>query len=64
MADIVLDRVSKVFGTEVVAVNDVSLEIGDGEFQVTEGNHACDLRRSPGRSRHPSHSRPSRLDGR
>jgi multiple sugar transport system ATP-binding protein len=37
MADIVLERVSKVFGNDVVAVNDVSLQIGDGEFMVLVG---------------------------
>ena len=37
MAKIVLDQVSKVFGDEVIAVNDVSLEIGDGEFMVLVG---------------------------
>ena len=41
MADIVLDRVSKVFGNDVVAVNDVSLEIGDGEFMVLVGPSGC-----------------------
>jgi multiple sugar transport system ATP-binding protein len=41
MAKIVLDRVSKVFGTQVVAVNDVSLEIGDGEFMVLVGPSGC-----------------------
>ena len=41
MADIVLDRVSKVFGSDVVAVNDVSLEIGDGEFMVLVGPSGC-----------------------
>jgi multiple sugar transport system ATP-binding protein len=35
VAGIVLDRVSKVFG-DVVAVDDVSLRIGDGEFLVLE----------------------------
>src|SRR5437870_3127556 len=33
MARIVLDGVTKVFGSDVVAVDDVSLEIGEGERQ-------------------------------
>ncbi len=37
MAGIVLDGVTKVFGQDVVAVNDLSLEIGDGEFMVLVG---------------------------
>jgi multiple sugar transport system ATP-binding protein len=41
MADIVLDHVAKVFGNEVIAVNDVSLEIGDGEFMVLVGPSGC-----------------------
>ncbi len=41
MAKIVLDGVSKVFGSAVVAVNDVSLEIGDGEFMVLVGPSGC-----------------------
>jgi multiple sugar transport system ATP-binding protein len=41
MAKIVLDGVSKVFGNDVVAVNDVSLEIGDGEFMVLVGPSGC-----------------------
>jgi len=41
MAKIVLDRVSKVFGGDVIAVNDVSLEIGDGEFMVLVGPSGC-----------------------
>jgi multiple sugar transport system ATP-binding protein len=41
MADIVLDHVAKVFGSEVIAVNDVSLEIGDGEFMVLVGPSGC-----------------------
>ena len=41
MAKIVLDRVTKVFGDDVVAVNDVSLEIGDGEFMVLVGPSGC-----------------------
>ena len=34
MARIVLENVTKVFGDDVIAVDDVSLEIGDGEFMV------------------------------
>jgi multiple sugar transport system ATP-binding protein len=41
MATIVLDRISKVFEGDVVAVNDVSLEIGDGEFMVLVGPSGC-----------------------
>jgi multiple sugar transport system ATP-binding protein len=41
MAKIVLDSVSKVFGSEVVAVDDVSLEIEDGEFMVLVGPSGC-----------------------
>jgi len=41
MAKIVLDRVSKVFGTDVIAVNNVSLDIGDGEFMVLVGPSGC-----------------------
>ena len=41
MAKIVLDHVSKVFGSEVIAVNNVSLEIGDGEFMVLVGPSGC-----------------------
>ncbi len=41
MAQIVLERVSKVFGDDVIAVNDVSLEIGDGEFMVLVGPSGC-----------------------
>jgi ABC-type sugar transport systems, ATPase components len=41
MAKIVLQNVSKVFGTDVIAVNDVSLEIGDGEFMVLVGPSGC-----------------------
>jgi multiple sugar transport system ATP-binding protein len=41
MAGIVLEGVTKVFGDDVVAVNDVSLEIGDGEFMVLVGPSGC-----------------------
>ena len=41
MAGIVLDGVTKVFGADVVAVDDVSLEIGDGEFMVLVGPSGC-----------------------
>ncbi|HZP90841.1 MAG TPA: sn-glycerol-3-phosphate ABC transporter ATP-binding protein UgpC, partial [Actinomycetota bacterium] len=41
MAKIVLDGVTKVFGSDVVAVNDLSLEIGDGEFMVLVGPSGC-----------------------
>ena len=41
MAKIVLDRVSKVFGSDVIAVNNVSLEIGEGEFMVLVGPSGC-----------------------
>jgi multiple sugar transport system ATP-binding protein len=41
MAGIVLDGVTKVFGDDVIAVNDVSLRIGDGEFMVLVGPSGC-----------------------
>ena len=41
MAGIVLDGVTKVFGADVVAVDDVSLEIGDGVFMVLVGPSGC-----------------------
>jgi multiple sugar transport system ATP-binding protein len=41
MAKIVLDAITKVFDNDVVAVNDVSLEIGDGEFMVLVGPSGC-----------------------
>ncbi len=41
MAEIVLDGVTKVFGGEVVAVDEVSLTIADGEFMVLVGPSGC-----------------------
>ena len=41
MARIVLDHISKVFGNDVMAVDDVSLEIADGEFMVLVGPSGC-----------------------
>jgi multiple sugar transport system ATP-binding protein len=40
-AGISIERVSKVFDGEVVAVNDVSLEVGDGELMVLVGPSGC-----------------------
>ena len=41
MAKIVFDAVTKEFGDEVVAVDDLSLEIEDGEFMVLVGPSGC-----------------------
>jgi multiple sugar transport system ATP-binding protein len=41
VAGITLDGVTKRFSAEVVAVNEVSLEIGDGEFMVLVGPSGC-----------------------
>ncbi|MDX6592950.1 MAG: multiple sugar transport system ATP-binding protein [Gaiellales bacterium] len=41
MARIVLDEVTKIFGSDVVAVNNVTLEVGDGEFMVLVGPSGC-----------------------
>ena len=41
MAAIALDRVTKVYGNGFVAVDDVSLEIADGEFIVLVGPSGC-----------------------
>ena len=41
MAEIVLEHVTKVFGGNVVAVDDVSLAIEDGEFLVLVGPSGC-----------------------
>ena len=41
MARILLDEVTKVFGSDVVAVDHVSMEIADGEFMVLVGPSGC-----------------------
>jgi multiple sugar transport system ATP-binding protein len=41
VARIVLDQVTKVFGSDVVAVDHVSMEIADGEFMVLVGPSGC-----------------------
>ncbi len=41
MAEIVLDRVSKMYSGEVAGVNKLSLQIGDGEFMVLVGPSGC-----------------------
>ena len=41
MATIALERVSKVYGNDFLAVDDVSLEIADGEFIVLVGPSGC-----------------------
>src|SRR5947209_10513654 len=41
MAAIALERVSKVFAGGVQAVDEVSLEIADGEFMVLVGPSGC-----------------------
>jgi multiple sugar transport system ATP-binding protein len=41
VGEIVLERVSKVFDGDVVAVDDVSLEVGDGELMVLVGPSGC-----------------------
>jgi multiple sugar transport system ATP-binding protein len=41
VAEIVLDRVRKEFAAGVVAVNDVDMTIGDGEFMVLVGPSGC-----------------------
>jgi multiple sugar transport system ATP-binding protein len=41
MSDIALDRLTKVYAGGVTAVDDVSLQIGDGEFMVLVGPSGC-----------------------
>jgi multiple sugar transport system ATP-binding protein len=41
VARVVLENVTKVFGDEVIAVNDVSIDIADGEFMVLVGPSGC-----------------------
>ena len=41
MAEILLDRVSKVYSGEVAGVDKLSLQIGDGEFMVLVGPSGC-----------------------
>ena len=41
VGEIALENVTKVFGSTVLAVNDVSLTIGDGEFMVLVGPSGC-----------------------
>jgi multiple sugar transport system ATP-binding protein len=41
MAEIVLDGVTKLFAGGVIAVNDVDMTIGDGEFMVLVGPSGC-----------------------
>jgi multiple sugar transport system ATP-binding protein len=41
MADVIFDKVEKVYDNDVHAVHDLSLEIGDGEFVVLVGPSGC-----------------------
>src|SRR6188508_1552713 len=41
MAEIVIERVTKTFGGDVAAVDDISLRIEDGEFMVLVGPSGC-----------------------
>ena len=50
MAEILIDRLTKEFAGGVVAVDDVTLRIEDGEFMVLVGPRAAASRRSCARS--------------
>src|SRR5438093_3845954 len=41
MADVIFDKVEKIYDNDVVAVRDLSLEIRDGEFVVLVGPSGC-----------------------
>src|SRR3989442_12362936 len=41
MASVTFDHVTKRFGEDVLAVNDLNLEIADGEFMVLVGPSGC-----------------------
>jgi len=41
MAEVIFDKVEKVYDNDVVAVHDLSLEIADGEFVVLVGPSGC-----------------------
>src|SRR3954452_14441648 len=41
MTDVVFDHVTKVYPGPMVAVDDVSLEVGDGEFLILVGPSGC-----------------------
>ena len=41
MAEVVFDKVEKIYDNDVHAVHDLSLEIGDGEFVVLVGPSGC-----------------------
>src|ERR671930_2452002 len=41
MAEVIFDKVEKIYDNDVHAVHDLSLEIGDGEFVVLVGPSGC-----------------------